>query len=43
MSNILKFSIPRNNTASMMKGITIGSVMDQNWRQLEARSTSAAS
>ena len=43
MSNILKFSMPRNSTASMMKGSTIGSVMLQNWRQAEARSTSAAS
>ena len=43
MSNILKFSMPRNSTASMMKGSTIGSVMDQNWRHGDARSTSAAS
>ena len=42
-SNILKFSIARNSTASMMNGSTIGSVIDQNWRQGEARSTSAAS
>ena len=27
MSNILKFSIPRNNTASMMKGSAIGTVI----------------
>src|SRR6266849_10994067 len=43
MSNILKFSMPRNNTASMMNGNTIGSVIDQNCRHFEARSTSAAS
>ncbi len=43
MSNILKFSMPRNSTASMMKGSAIGSVIDQNCRQFEARSTSAAS
>ncbi len=43
MSNILKFSMPRNSTASMMKGSAIGTVIDQNCRQLEARSTSAAS
>ena len=43
MSNILKFSMARNNTASIRNGITIGSVIDQNWRHGEARSTSAAS
>ena len=43
MSNILKFSMPRNSTASMMNGSTIGRVIDQNCRQGEARSTSAAS
>ena len=43
MSNILKFSMPRNSTASMMNGSAIGSVIDQNCRHFEARSTSAAS
>ncbi len=43
MSNILKFSMPRNSTASMMKGAAIGSVIVQNWRHFDARSTSAAS
>src|SRR6266849_7847161 len=43
ISNILKFSMPRNSTASMMKGNAIGSVIDQNCRHFEARSTSAAS
>ena len=43
MSNILKFSMPRNSTASMMKGSAMGSVIDQNCRHGEARSTSAAS
>jgi hypothetical protein len=43
MSNILKFSIARNSTASMRNGITIGSVIDQNLRHADARSTSAAS
>ena len=42
-SNILKFSIPRKSTASMMKGSAIGRVIDQNCRQFDARSTSAAS
>jgi len=35
--------MPRNSTASMMKGSVIGRVIDQNWRNGEARSTSAAS
>ena len=43
MSNILKFSIARNSTANIKNGVTIGSVIDQNCRQAEARSTSAAS
>ncbi len=43
MSNILKFSMARNSTASMRNGSTIGTVIDQNCRHLEARSTSAAS
>src|SRR4029434_6432175 len=43
MSNILKFSMPRKRIASMMNGSAIGSVIDQNCRQAEARSTSAAS
>ena len=43
MSNILKFSMARNSTASIRKGSTIGMVMDQNRRQAEAPSTSAAS
>src|SRR5258707_1214088 len=43
MSNILKFSMPRNSTASMMNGNAIGSVIDQNWRHFEARATSPAS
>ena len=38
MSNILKFSIARNSTASMRNGITIGSVIDQNRRHADARS-----
>ena len=42
-SNILKFSMPRKSTASMMKGSAIGTVIDQKRRQAEARSTSAAS
>src|SRR4029079_9192979 len=42
MSNILKFSIARNSTASIRNGTVIGSVIDQNCRQGEARSTSAA-
>ena len=42
-SNILKFSIPRNSTASMTNGSAIGRVIDQNRRNEEARSTSAAS
>src|SRR5258708_22671575 len=43
MSNILKFSIARKRIASIKNGITIGSVIDQNCRQGDARSTSAAS
>ena len=43
MSNILKFSMPRNSTASMMNGSAIGTVIDQKVRQPQARSTSAAS
>ena len=43
MSNILKFSMARNSTASIRNGSTIGTVMDQNRRQAEAPSTSAAS
>src|SRR4029450_4871810 len=43
MSNILKFSIARNSTASLRNGPTIGSVIDQNLRHADARSTSAAS
>ena len=33
MSNILKFSMPRKSTASMMKGSAIGTVIDQKVRQ----------
>src|SRR5438105_9991297 len=43
MSNILKFSIARNRIANIRKGITIGNVTDQKVRQVDARSTSAAS
>ena len=43
MSNILKFSMARKRIASIRNGITIGSVMDQNCRKGDARSTSAAS
>ena len=42
-SNILKFSMVRNSSASRMKGITIGRVMRQNLVHSEARSISAAS
>ena len=42
-SNILKFSMARNSTASIRNGSTMGTVMDQNCRHLDARSTSAAS
>ncbi len=43
MSNILKFSMARNRIASIRNGTTMGSVTDQNVRQVDARSTSAAS
>src|ERR1700726_5048564 len=43
MSNILKFSMARNRTASIRNGVVIGRVIDQNCRQDDARSASGGS
>src|SRR4051812_24365579 len=43
MSKNLNASIVRNSSATSRSGATIGSVIQRNLNQLEARSTSAAS